>query len=159
MIRSRAMATAARFLVGIDFSDGARHALSEARRLASRCRATLTLAHARPFSDVRAAVLEDRGDLLRAGGRALANEIREHYATRLRSWSNAAAGERILLLRGAPDVALTREARRGYSLLVLGTHGANEVAALFLGSTVERAIARATVPILAVPSPRRSKKR
>ena len=150
------MAETPRFLVGIDFSAGSRKALVEARRLAARCGALLTLAHVRPFSDVRAAIKEERGDLVRAGGRVLSREIAAHYASRLGGWANEAAGERTLLLRGAPDVALTREARRGYMLLVLGTHGTNVVSEILLGSTVERALARSSIPVLAVPArPRR----
>ena len=78
MIRSRAMTATARFLVGIDFSPGSRKALAEARRLAAHCGAKITIAHVRPVSDVRAAVSEDRGDLVRAGGRVLAREIDAH---------------------------------------------------------------------------------
>ena len=136
----RAVAETPHFLVGIDFSAGSRMALAEARRLASLCGAALTLAHVRPFSDVRAAIVEDRGDLVRAGGRVLAREIAAHYESRLESWARTSEGERAIVLRGAPDVALAREARRGYTLLVLGTRGSNAVATLLLGATAERAI-------------------
>ena len=49
-------------------------------------------------------------------------------------------------------MALAREGRRGYTLLVLGTRGSNAVATLLLGATAERAIARATIPVLVVPT-------
>ena len=146
------MSAAPRFLVGIDFSPGSRKALAEARRLAAQCGARLTLAHVRPVSDVRAAVAEDRGDLVRAGGRVLAREIDAHYASRLRSWAAPREDEATLLLRGAPDVALAREARRGYSLIILGSHGRNFAATVLLGSTTERVIARSSVPVLTVPA-------
>lgn len=149
------MAKAERFLVGIDFSEGSRRALEEARRLASRCGAAITVAHVRPHSDTRAAVLEDRGDLLRSGEKVLAQKLAEHYARRLDKWVRASQGERALIVRGAPELALNDEARRGYTLLVLGTTGRNAVSTLLMGATVERTIARATIPILAVPGPRR----
>ena len=145
------MAATPRFLVGIDFSAGSRKALEEARRLAALSGATITVAHVRPYSDTRAAVLEDRGDLLRSGGKALAEKLAEHYARRLDKWFRASDGEQALILRGAPELVLNGEARRGYTLLVLGTTGQNAVATLLMGATVERTIARATIPVLAVP--------
>jgi nucleotide-binding universal stress UspA family protein len=153
----RAVPEAPRFLVGIDFSTGSRRALEEARRLASLSGATLTLAHVRPSSDIRAAISEERGDLVRAGGKVLASELTEHYARRIGQWVRDSEGERAVILRGGPDVALTREAQRGYTLLVLGTTGQNAVATLLMGATVERAIARATIPVLAVPTGRGSR--
>ena len=150
------MASAPRFLVGIDFSEGSRHALDEARRLAARCRASLTVAHVRPASDIRAAVAENRGDLVHAGGKVLSGHLAEHYAERIAEWVRPSGGERTLILSGAPELMLTREATRGYSLLVLGTTGQNAVSTLLMGSTVERVISRSAVPVLAVPGPRRN---
>lgn len=144
-----------RFLVAIDFSPDSRRALAVARALARRSHATLTLVHVRPFSDVRAAVAEERGDLVRAGGRVLAREIAAVYERRLGEWARESDGDRTLLLRGSPEVALTREARRGYALLVMGRRGRNPVSALFLGSTAERVLSRATIPVLIVPRHRR----
>ena len=149
------MGDIARFLVGIDFSAGSRRALTEARALARRSGATLTLAHVRPFSDIRAAVVEERGELVRAGGPSLSREIAAHYARRLAAWAHEADGDRTLLLRGAPDLALTREARRGYALLVVGGRGRNAVSSVFLGSTAQRVLARSTIPVLVVPKRRR----
>jgi nucleotide-binding universal stress UspA family protein len=146
----------ARFLVGIDFSAGSRRALAEARALARRSGAALTLAHVRPFSDIRAAVVEERGELVRAGGRSLSREIAAHYARRLAAWAREADGDRTLLLRGAPDLALSREARRGYALLVVGGCGHNAVSSVFLGSTAQRVLARSTIPVLVVPGRRRA---
>lgn len=148
-----------RFLVGIDFSPGSRTALDEARRLAALCGASITVAHVRPSNDVRAAVLEDRGDLIRSGGKVLAGALAEHYEKRLAEWVRASEGERGLILRGSADVALSREAQRGYELIVVGTTGQNAVATLLLGATVERAIARSPIPVLAVPSGLRRKRR
>ena len=156
MIRSRAMASTPRFLVGIDFSDGSRHALDEARRLAARCHASLTVAHVRPVSDMRAAVAQNRGDLVHARGKVLAGELAKHYEERIAQWVGPSDGERALILSGAPEVVLTKEATRGYTMLVLGTTGLNAVSSLLMGSTVERVISRATVPVLAVPVPRRN---
>lgn len=147
--------THTRFLVAIDFSADSRRALAVARGLARRSHATLTLVHVRPSSDVRAAVAEERGDLVRAGGKVLAREISAVYARRLEAWARSSDGDRTLLLRGSPEVALTREAGRGYALLVMGRRGRNPVSALFLGSTAERVLSRATIPVMVVPRRRR----
>jgi nucleotide-binding universal stress UspA family protein len=110
------------------------------------------VAHTRPVSDVRAATLEDRGDLIRAGGRVLAGDLADHYTKRIGQWVRTADGERGIVLKGAPDVALAREARRGYALIVLGTTGRNAVQTLLVGATAERTIARSSIPVLVVPT-------
>jgi len=140
-----------RIMVAIDFSKGSLEALAEARRLARRTRTPLTIAHVRPFSDVRAAVSENRGDLVRAGGRVLVRELAAHYAKRLGALARERAGERTLLLRGAPEVELARAARRGYDLLVMGRRGRNTVSTILVGSTAERLLSRSGVPVLVVP--------
>jgi nucleotide-binding universal stress UspA family protein len=137
-----------RFLVGVDFSPESRRALAFARELAARSGAELTIAHVRPFSDVRAAVTLERGDLLRGRPRSLATEIRDLYVRQLSAL--AREGERVLLLRGASDTALGKEARRGYDLLILGRHGRG-VRSVLPGSTALRTIAETKLPTLVVP--------
>jgi nucleotide-binding universal stress UspA family protein len=63
-------------------------------------------------------------------------------------------GETGLILSGAPDVALCKEARR-YDLLVMGNRGHGAVSSLFLGSTTQRVLARSPVAVVVVPSKRR----
>jgi nucleotide-binding universal stress UspA family protein len=140
-----------RIMVAVDFSRGSLQALSAARAIARRTGARLTLAHVRPFSDVRAAVAEERGDLVRAGGRVLVRELAAHYARRLGALARKAGGEQTLVLRGAPEVELSKAVRRGYDLLVLGRRGRNTVSTLFVGSTAERVLSRSRVPVLIVP--------
>ena len=152
MIDSPAMRRPLRFLVGVDFSPESRKALAFARELAVRSGAELTIAHVRPFSDVRAAVTLERGDLLRSRSRSLATQIRNLYVRQLSSL--AREGERVLLLKGASDTALGKEARRGYDLLILGRHGRG-VRSVLPGSTALRTLAGTKVPILIVPPTRR----
>ena len=137
-----------RVLVGVDFSPDSRRAVDAARSLAPGRALRLTIAHVRPPSDVRAAVQEERGDLLRGRVRDLSREIDKHYAERLGGLSDRRAGERTRLLRGVPARALCREARRGYDLLVLGSRGRGRVASFLLGSTVQEALRRSPVPVL-----------
>lgn len=139
-----------RYLVAVDFSPESRRALDAARRLARRSRASLTIAHVRPLSDVRAAVVEERGDLLRRPPRELRRQIDAHYAERLSGL--ARSGERTLLLRGAPNFSLVREAKNGYELLILGRGGRGGVEGVFLGSTVTRVLSRCPIPVVVVPS-------
>lgn len=147
------MATPSGYLVATDFSPASRRALSAARALARKSGALLTLVHVRPSSDARAAVAEERGDLFRGPAGSLKAKLEEHYARRLGAL--AAPGERTLLLAGAPDLALCRQASRGYDLVVLGNRGRGAVSALFLGTIAQRVLARSPIPVLVVPSRRR----
>lgn len=143
-----------RYLVAVDFSPGSRLALEEARAMARRTGAELAIAHVRPSSDMRAAVVEDRGDLLRAGSRALSRGMTEHYERRFAEWVRPSRGEAVRLLRGAPDIALAREASRGYDVIILGAHGGGAVPVPLIGSTVQRVLGRSPVPVLVVPKSR-----
>jgi nucleotide-binding universal stress UspA family protein len=139
-----------RYLVGVDFSPESRRALDAARRLARRSGASLTIAHVRPLSDIRAAVVEERGDILRQPAGELARQIATHYAKRFSTL--ARAGERTLLLRGTPNFSLVREAKKGYEMLVVGRGGRGGVEGVFLGSTVTRVLSRCSIPVLVVPT-------
>ncbi len=150
------MASEYRYLVATDFSPSSRRSLTAARGLARRSGASLTIAHVRPSSDLRAAVLEERGDLLRAGRGSLGAAMRAHYLRRINAVVEADRGERGLILSGASDVALCKEARRGYDLLVMGNRGHGAVSSLFLGSTTQRVLARSPIPVVVVV---RSKRR
>jgi nucleotide-binding universal stress UspA family protein len=141
-----------RYLVAVDFSRDSRRALRVARKLARQTGALLVLAHVRPLSDVRAAVVEERGDLLGRKAGSLAPGIDAHYAGRLAAWARKT--DRVLVLRGAPDVALRREAARGYDLLVMGSRGRGPVSAALLGSTVQRTLTRSLIPVLVAPHAR-----
>jgi nucleotide-binding universal stress UspA family protein len=143
--------------VAIDFSPGSRRALEAARALARQAGATLTVTHVRPSSDMRAAVVEDRGDLLKPGTGSLSRRLGEHYERRMADWVRRGRGEEARLLRGSPDVALAREASRGYELIVLGSHGLGAVPMPLMGSTAQRVLARTRVPVLVVPFSKKSR--
>jgi nucleotide-binding universal stress UspA family protein len=145
---------ALRFLVAVDFSPESKRAYETARDLALRTGAALTLAHVRPASDVTAAVFEDRGDLLKKSGKALAAGLRTHYAERFASVARGTGKVRHLLLRGKPSLELRREARKGYDLLVVGTRGRGRVATALLGSTVQEILAGCPIPVVVAASGR-----
>jgi nucleotide-binding universal stress UspA family protein len=142
-----------RVLVGFDFSRESRAALRAARDLAKRAGGEVTIAHVRPLSDVRAAVREERGDLLAAGAPNLSRAIADHYRTIL--GRTVAPNEQTRLLRGDPARELRREATRGYGYLVMGTHGRGRGGTFLLGSTVQKVLVRTPIPIIVVPAGRR----
>ncbi len=150
------MASRKRYLVGVDFSRASLRALKAARTLASRTGASVTIAHVRPSSDMRAAVVEERGDLLRSPAGSLRAALAAHYERRLGAVVDPGAAERPLVLSGAPDVALRKEARRGYELVILGDRGRGAVSSIFLGSTAQRVAARSPIPVMIVPAARRA---
>ena len=137
-----------RILVAVDFSPESKEALRVARELALRTQARLTLVHVRPRSDVRAAVVEERGDLLKARAGTLRKAMAQHYEERLESIGERRDARK--LLSGKPSLALLREARSGYDLLVMGSRGRGRVASALLGSTVQEMLTRSRVPILVV---------
>ena len=137
-----------RILVGVDFSRESLEALRAARALAAKVGGRITLTHVRPTSNMRAAVIENRGDLLRGEPGRLSPGLADHYARRLGRLRRPRSDERILLLRGVASPALCREARRGYDLLILGERGRGRVARFLLGSTTQEAIARSPIPVV-----------
>lgn len=141
-----------RAIVGIDFSPESRRALAVARRFAARSGAKLTAVHVRPISNIRAAVVEERGDLIRAGGPALGARIQEHYRARLAKFLGDKHREMVRLLRGRPGHELSREARRGYELIFVGRRGRGLTGRGLLGSTVQELLAVSPVPVLVVGS-------
>jgi len=142
-----------RILVAVDFSPESLAALRAARGLLRRCPGELTIAHVRPPSDVRAAVLEERGDLLRLGEGRIARAMAGHYEVRLERVARPRAGESARLLRGDAARELCREARRGgYDILAMGSRGRGATATFLLGSTVQASLARSPIPLLVIPS-------
>jgi nucleotide-binding universal stress UspA family protein len=139
-----------RILVGVDFSRESLAALRAARGLAAKTSGRITLVHVRPAANMRAAVVEDRGDLLRGKPGRLSAGLEDHYARRLGGLRRLRSNESTLLLRGAPGPTLCRAARRGYDVLVLGDRGRGRVAEFLLGSTIQEAIARSPIPVLVV---------
>jgi nucleotide-binding universal stress UspA family protein len=137
-------------LVAIDFSIDSDGAVAWAADLSRRVGASVTLAHVRPISDVRAAVTEDRGDLLRSSAAALARAVRRVYRERLSEAARRIPRARVKLLRGRPSAALAREAARGYDVMVMGSRGRGAVAAALLGSTTQEALRSSPIPVVVV---------
>lgn len=150
------MASPLRILVGVDFSPQSRAALRAARDLVKRTGGELTLAHVRPVSDIRTAVVEERGDLLRRPPGGLAKAISAHFEERFGKFAGHRKNESFRVIRSDPAPGLCREAARGYDLLVLGTRGRGLATEFLLGSTVQEAVHRSPIPVVVVPTRRGS---
>jgi nucleotide-binding universal stress UspA family protein len=138
-----------RILVAVDFSPESLGALKKVRALLRRVPAELTVTHVRPHSDVRAAVLEERGDLLRLPPGGIARGIAEHYRERFEEILQP--GETFRLLSGEPAREICREGGKGYDLIAMGTRGRGGAATFLLGSTVQETLHRSRVPLIVVP--------
>jgi nucleotide-binding universal stress UspA family protein len=139
-----------RMLVAIDFSPHSERALRAARKLKQRAGGTLTLLHVRPSSDVRAAVVEERGDLVNSP--ELRRGMLEHYRDRLDPIVRGRPDEVWKIRTGRAAVELAREAARGYDIIVAGPRGAGAAVRVLLGSTVQELLQRAPIPVLVVPA-------
>lgn len=143
-----------RILVAMDFSKQATAALQVARSLAARAGGKVVLCHVRPLADLRAAVAEDRGDLIRGTEEELRAAMETHYRQRLEAVRGPGLDEATRLRRGDPGQELVREAAKGYDLLVVGTTGRGAVTAALLGSTAQDLLHRSPIPVLVVPPDR-----
>jgi nucleotide-binding universal stress UspA family protein len=140
-----------RLLVAVDFSAESLRALRAARRLRTRADGSITLLHVRPSSDTRAAVLAERGDLLKRPAGTLKQAIASHYEGRLAALVKAREGEFWKIARGRADVEICREARRGYDMLFMGNRGQGAVSNLLIGSTVQALLRVSPIPVVVHP--------
>ena len=137
-------------LVPVDFSSVSIKALSEARKLADRMGASLTLLHVRPISDVRAALAEGREDLLKGPPRALAAAMKRHYAERLAALAARSGAAETRLARGRASREIVRAAK-GFDLVVMGRSGRGGLSTL-VGGTTHKVLAACPVPVTVVPA-------
>lgn len=137
------------FLVPVDFSSASQKALREARKLAVRMGASLTLLHVRPMSDVRAAIAEGREDLLKGPSRSIAAAMKSHYAERLASLAERFGAAETRLASGRASREIVRAAK-GFDLVVMGRTGRGGLSG-FLGGTTQKVLATCPVPVAVVP--------
>ena len=137
-------------LVPVDFSPTSLKALRMAAEFAERMGASLTLLHVRPLSDVRAAIAEGREDLLEGPPRALAPEMKRHYARRLAALAarSRVAGTRLVSGRASREIL---RAAKGFDLVVMGRTGRGGLSGL-LGGTTTKVLAAAPVSVAVVPA-------
>lgn len=136
-----------KILVGMDGSDGARHALERALELA-----TLTGGHVHVLS------VEEHLPAYAATVSEVEEEVRfeSHYFRRVQSEARRVAHQRGLTITtdvvpGHAAETIIRTAREGgHDLIVLGHAGHARIMSLLLGSTADRVTEHAPCPVLIV---------
>jgi nucleotide-binding universal stress UspA family protein len=131
-----------KILCPIGHEENSRAAFETAARLARESHATLYLIHVVPLPPsivTESVLLDDRG--------------RAHNALRRLAERLPPAQSRVIIVRfGNPAREITALAQRvGADLIVMGTHGHTMMARLFQGSMVEKVVAHAPCPVLALP--------
>lgn len=145
-----------RILVAVDFSPTSRRAVREAARIAGD-RSEVILVHAMrklepaiPWSAVNRRVVSKLARDAQSDARAALAALAEglpHTRTRAR------------VLVGVAHERILAEAKRAKAdLLVIGSRGETLSERLLLGSTVERVMRKATIPVLVVPAAPRRKR-
>ncbi|MBW2313947.1 MAG: universal stress protein [Deltaproteobacteria bacterium] len=139
-------------LVAIDFSPASRRALREASRLAGS-EAELELIHVTqklkpsiPWSSVNRKIVTKLGRNAVTDARAALVELAEGLR-------NARVRTQVRI--GVPHEAILAEAkRRKADVIVVGSRGHTLSERLAMGSTTERLVRKASVPVLVVPARR-----
>lgn len=147
------MVSISRILCPVDFSQYSHRALDYAVAMAKWYEATVTALHVFPMAPV-----VDMMPSIGVGGLpplAFTEEDREALRTRLREFSPAAIEPCVdLVVEQAPDIRteiLDQADARKADLIVVGSHGRSGFQHLLLGSTTERILRKARVPVLVVP--------
>jgi nucleotide-binding universal stress UspA family protein len=135
------------FLVPLDFSACADHALAHAIGLATTLQARLTLLHVTYLP----LVMEVNSAPYQAEIEA---DARRALETCLKRVHDAGVEGSIALVFGVPWREIIAMAKtQGVDLIIMGTHGRTGFEQLFLGSVAERVVRLAPCPVLVTPSP------
>jgi nucleotide-binding universal stress UspA family protein len=135
-------------LCPVDFSDASRRALRYALAFAARTRAAVTVLYVNDplLSSAAAAAGYDE------------RRLNEQTMRELRRFAASAVGKGALarlhfvLASGNPAREIARHARTlGATLIAMGTHGLRGPGKFLLGSTTERTLRNAAIPVLAMP--------
>ena len=139
-----------RILVGCDFSPDSTLALNHGLSLAQEFQSELHLAHAAELPAHRQTAKSDgrTGDTNEQDLRFQLNEKLENMVSdESCNWCTL----KTTVLRGQPHEALTDYAeKQDMDIIVLGVRGHSLVEKLFVGSTTDRVVRRASCPVLAV---------
>lgn len=132
-------------VVGLDGSDGAKHALEFALALARRDGAALVLGH------VEQDVIGKGGGPIRAVETEIQDEI-DRQAEDLRADGVETTVEKASIFVGGPGAALAKIADDcGADLIVVGSRGQSAVVGILIGSVTHRLLHLAKQPVLVVP--------
>jgi nucleotide-binding universal stress UspA family protein len=140
---------ARRIVCGVDFSKASAKALRTAAAIALHSRGELFVLFVEdPILAVAAKAAGDRRASTASTTPALERFVKK-------ALGRTGRPRRLYLALSAGDAAdeiLKDATRRRADLIVLGTRGSGNAARLLLGSTAERVLRHARVPVLAVPS-------
>ena len=136
-------------LCGVDFSDHARNALRHAAVFAGRMRGRLVVTSVVDQQlAMAAAALYDK-DYLKSETEL---DLRRFVSEALDGSTSWLPEPRLVVAVGRPHSAILEAATEERAdLIVLGTQGLGGLKKLFFGSTTERVLREATVPVLAIP--------
>jgi nucleotide-binding universal stress UspA family protein len=144
-----------KILVPLDFSDCSKHAFYYALDIAMKEKASLFLLHV-----INLDLLDNIADL-KLCSKAKAKKLMEKYAKnefnklRKESAKKTTLTVKEIIEHGIPFVKILSKARDlNIDLIVMGSFGASSPARrLFFGSTTERVLKGANIPVLYVPLP------
>jgi nucleotide-binding universal stress UspA family protein len=136
-------------VVATDFSDLANHALDEAIDLAEKLGSKITLVHSYEIP------VYGFPDGILVASANVTSEIQTGSQRQLDKAIEAHKGRKVsmtgVLRMGAPwDEINSVASETGASLIVVGTHGRRGLSRALLGSTAERLIRTASLPVLVV---------
>lgn len=132
-------------VVGLDGSDGARHALEFAAALARRDGAAMTLVH------VEQDVVGKGGGPISAAEDEIQQEV-DRQAEALSAAGITTDVEKTTIFVGGPGAVIAKVAEeRGADLIVVGTRGHSSAAGIVLGSVAQRLLHLARQAVLVVP--------
>ncbi|HEY3497285.1 MAG TPA: universal stress protein [Polyangiaceae bacterium] len=145
-----------RILAPVDYSEGARRALTCALDFSRSFGAEVEVVHVwdRPSYVSGDVIVHGPGENRRSLGELMrenaAREMQEFLGTVTRAAEAPRLSQR--LLSGEPASTLIAELEKGeHDLVVLGTHGRSGFRRLLLGSTTEKLVRYSAVPVLVVP--------
>ena len=138
-----------RLLIAVDGSEHARNAIDTAARLGREGEVEAVLLHVREEHAYH-------GDLMPREYERIDEQARQHQAQILEAALGHAQRAGLSRLEtlgeaGTPEVDIPRvAAERRADMIVMGTRGLGAVSALLLGSTAQRVVHNANVPVLLV---------
>jgi nucleotide-binding universal stress UspA family protein len=141
--------TLKRVLVGCDFSPNSSLALQYGLSLAQEFQADLHLVHVMqpPHDDYLKKPGEAKPDLHRDLGAEIKSRLADIVPEEAQTWCKPVT----VLLAGQPHEEITKYAMvNDIDLIVLGVRGYGLVESLFVGSTTDRVMRRASCPVLSV---------
>jgi nucleotide-binding universal stress UspA family protein len=127
------------WVVGVDFSETARHAVRVAKDLASASGGRLTLVLVEQPVGISEGV-----DLKSGGQQFLRDELAELAAAEC---GGTSVQLEVVFGHGADELCRVASSEKA-SVLVVGPHGRTGLGHVLLGSTAERCLRRATIPVL-----------